>query len=518
MEIRLTKENAVCVFDALDSEIMQAAEHDFILPDYCPDIFRVLKCAVLPDITSSGINGGRPTFDLAVTIRVIYRSESGGICCVEHSENFTRSAELSGDAVSPFVRITPVVQSVGCRVVDKRRLEVRGSINCRMRVEAERSCELVSAAAGCGIQLRRQPTLYPAKRLTAAKRITVIEELELAEGKPSFGTILRCGVGISGGAESGAAGIGCVQTKLVQGKLVTKGEAAVQLLYLPKSTGGVQNPETMRFVIPFSQIIDIAGLDEDFDVTAEVEPSGCTITPKSENGLLECELILTVNIRAVKYKTAELVTDAYSTRCEINCEYAQGLAGAPGRKMRVGTAAKAVLGSPDGSVAQVYDVWSENVSVFSRFAESEEVGGLVYGKLTFCMLGRLADGTVCYSEREATFEQTVELTASELNGAQTAAAVTGCSYTLGDDGSVQAKAELAVTVTSAAAGSGRLITAITPDPERPKPGNGRCAVRICYSESGESLWDIAKKYSTEAAAIAEENPEGSRVLIIPMKN
>ena len=514
MEIRLTKEQAVCVYDALDCELTQAAEHDFILPDYCPDIFRVLKCTLLPDITSSGINGGRLTFDLGVTVRVIYRSEEGGICCVEHSETFTRSAELTGDANAPFVRITTAVQSVGCRVVDKRRIEVKGSVSCRAKVEAERSCELVSSAAGCGIQLRRQNMLYPAKRLTAAKRITVIEELELAEGKPPFGTMLRCGVSVSGGAEGGSQA-GGVSTRFLQGKLVTKGEAAVQMLYLPK--GGSGQPETMRFVIPFSQIIDIAGLDEGFDVTAEAEPSGCIVTPKPDSGLLECELVLTVNIRAVKYKSAELVTDAYSTRCELTCERAEGLLKAPGKNLPLNSSATAALGSPDGSVSQVYDVWCENISVFSRYGESEEDEGLVYGKLTFCMLGRLTDGTACYSEREATFEQAVHLTAEELDGAQTAAAVKGCSYTLGDDGTVRAKAEIGIVLTAKSPEGAALITSIVPDPERPKPRGGKCAVRICYSESGESLWDIAKKYSAEAEAISDENPEGSRVLIIPMK-
>lgn len=509
MELKLVKEQAVCVTEALDTEITQAAEHDFILPDYCPDIFRVLRCAVIPSVTSSGLAGGRLTFDLAVTIRVIYRSENGGICCVEHSGQFTRSADVPADAKAPFVRITPAVQSVNCRVVDKRRLEVRGNVVCRVRVEAEKLCELVSGASGGGIQLKKQPAVFPAKRLTAAKRITVIEELELAEGKPPFGSMLRCGVTVSGGEGSRE-----VQLKTVPGKLVTKGEAAVSLLYLPKEQG--RAPETMRFAIPFSQIIDIAGLGEEYDIRADIEPAGCTLSPK-EDGALECELILTVNICAVKYETAELVTDAYSTRFETVCERADGLVRAPGRRLGVGTTAKCSLGSPDGSVTQVYDVWSENLSLFSRYDEGRGCG-LVYGKITFCMLGRLADGCACYCEREAAFEQTVQLTPAELDGSQTAAQLPLCSYTLGDDGTVQAKAELDITLTTAAAESGGQITSIRLDEERPKKRSGRCAVKICYSETGDSLWDIAKKYSTEAAAIADENPAESRVKIIPIKN
>ena len=329
MELKLAKEQAVCVCDALDCEITQAAEHDFLLPDYCPDIFRVLKCSIVPAVTSSGMNGSRLTFDLDIAIRVLYRSENGGICCVEHSGQFTRSADVPGDVRAPFVRIDPAVQSVSCRVVDKRRLEVRGNVSCRVRVETEKLCEIVSGASGGGIQLRKQPTVYPAKRLTAAKRITVIEELELAEGKPPFGTMIRSGVTVSGGEGSRS-----VQLKVIPGKLVTKGEAAVQLLYLPKQQGSA--PEVMRFSIPFSQIIDIAGLEEDWEIYTSVTPAGCKLTPSSEERVLECELILTVNICAVKYESAELVTDAYSTRCEISCESTPGLVRAPGKRVGLG--------------------------------------------------------------------------------------------------------------------------------------------------------------------------------------
>ena len=165
----------------------------------------------------------------------------------------------------------------------------------------------------------------------------------------------------------------------------------------------------------------------------------------------------------------------------------------------------------------MYDVWSDGLDLFSRYDETKG-GGLVYGKLTFCMLGRLSDGTACYCEREAAFEQVVQLRPDELEGAQTSAQLPVCSYTLGDDGTVQAKAALDISLTTAAAESGRLIGSIKLDEEHPKKRAGKCAVKICYTETPGSLWDIAKKYSTEAAAISDENPADGRVTIIPMKN
>lgn len=516
MDFRLDREHAISAVRVLDTEVTQAAEHDFILPDYCPDIFRVLRCSVTPGITSTGINGSRLSFDLSVVIRVLYRSpDGGGIHCVEHTQEFTRTVDLPPDTISPAVDITPTVQHVNCRVVDKRRLDVRGSVSCRVTVEGEQSAEVLVGAYGGGIQLKKTQAVYPSRRLVSAKRITVIEELELAQGKPAFGSVLRSGVNVIKGEQ-----------KLIPGKLITKGEVQIAMLYLPKGTDDPV-PETMRFAIPFSQIIDIEGIEEDLDTDIRITAAKCVITPKSDNsGLLECELILLVNVTAIKYDSAELVTDAYSTRYECSCQRTPGMRMSPPKRVNHPCTVQCSLSCPEGDPVQVYDLWCEGVTSFIK-RDEENGGGLVYGKLSFCMLGRLADGSAVYAEKEATFEQAVNASqdcesVSWPENTEVSAQLCGCSYSLGEDGSVSAKAELELTALIYSDNAAGLIASVALDTESPKQCDKRCAVKICYTDSGESLWDIAKKYSTEAQALADENTpseeSGRRVLIIPMKN
>ena len=45
---------------------------DFSLPDYCPDMQRILKCVVKPDISSRSISGDRLTIDGNASIHIIY--------------------------------------------------------------------------------------------------------------------------------------------------------------------------------------------------------------------------------------------------------------------------------------------------------------------------------------------------------------------------------------------------------------------------------------------------------------
>lgn len=512
MDFKLNRENLTCSVPIMDAEVTQAAEHDFILPDYCPDIFRVLKCCIIPGVVSTGINGNRLTFDLSVIIRVLYRSDDGaGVHCIEQNLDFSKTVDLPADTVNPSVSVTPTVEYVNCRVVNQRRLDVRGSVICKVKVIGEKNCEVVSNAFGCGIQLKKTPVVFPAKRLTSAKRITVIEEMELAAGKPPFGSIVRCDACVRKGEQ-----------KIIPGKLITKGDAEINLLYIPKDSTD-KPPEFMKFSIPFSQIIDIDGIEDGYEAEVDIKAAKCLIVPKTdESGALECELVLLVNITAVRYDTCELVTDAYSTMYECECEKLSVSPSSSPQRLDASISVQSAVSCSDGEIAQVYDLWCENPSVSARY---DEVRGciMLYGKATFCMLGKLAEGMSAYAEKECAFEQALECGDDDpkLVTVNPEIAVNGCSYTL-SEGGVQAKAEISVKGSREKKNDTSLLGSISVMTDKPKECDKRCAVKICYTDTCQNLWDIAKKYSTSAEAILEENDiderDGRKVLIIPMKN
>lgn len=513
MDLKLDREKLVCSVVSSEEEISQTAEHDFLLPDYCPDVFRVLKCQMIPGIVSTGINGGKLTFELNVIIRVLYRSaDGGGIFSVEQSLDFSRTAELSSDVCDPVVRIIPSVQSVNCIVANQRRLTVRGNVVCKVKTETKKCFEAVCGAYGSGIQLKTAPVAFPAKRFVSAKRITVIEELELASGKPPFGSLLRSSASVRKGEQ-----------KIVMGKLITKGEADIDILYIPKDSDEAP-PEAMSFSIPFSQISDADGIDEECDVEAEIVPSKCSVMAKQgTDGELECELVLLVNVTAEKYKTCELATDAYSTMYETELETLPEIPGLFSKKISAPVFAETGLKFTDGEAGQIYDLWTEGVSGSVRYDEASGVHTL-YGKATFCMLGRLTDGSPAYAEKEVAFEQPVE--PDPDGGAYGCGAVRisadKTSYTICEDGSVKAGCTLEASVELDRSSGVPLLSGIRIDEDKPKKCKSRCAVKICYSRKEESLWDIAKKYSTSAQAISEETPvedaDGRRILIIPIRN
>ena len=68
MDLKLNREMLSMTRTILDASCEQAVEKDFLLPDYYPDIFRVLKCVIMPTVQSHSINGGKLSFDTKARI------------------------------------------------------------------------------------------------------------------------------------------------------------------------------------------------------------------------------------------------------------------------------------------------------------------------------------------------------------------------------------------------------------------------------------------------------------------
>ena len=74
-ELRLETQDISVCGTILDTAEELAIERDIVLPDYYPDVFRVLRCTAEPAVTSRSISGGRLSFEVSVTVRVSFCME-----------------------------------------------------------------------------------------------------------------------------------------------------------------------------------------------------------------------------------------------------------------------------------------------------------------------------------------------------------------------------------------------------------------------------------------------------------
>ncbi|MBR1384480.1 MAG: DUF3794 domain-containing protein [Ruminococcus sp.] len=505
-QLNVSKETLIQSFTALDTAFEQTVEKDLVLPDYCPDVFRILKCRIIPKIVSQSINGDKLTIETEAVIKVMYLNEnSGRINLIEQKLNYSKTLELGGEAAAPIISACAKTEHISCRVVNQRRVDIRGSFTVKVKVTAEQKKQFITGAQGAGIQLKKVRTVYPAKRLTAAKRVTVVEELELGGAKPPVGTVLRTD---------------CVITqqerKVISGKLIVKGEAAIDMLYIPADSNN-SGIETMRFGIPYSQVIDIEGVDESYMIDIDIKTSSCDLIPRTDDGTgLECELVMLVNCIALKYESCDAVTDAFSTKHNCTVHLGDSILGADEEKISLNKEVCGKLCCNDGEISGISSVWCEVHNVTVREGEEKSV---VSGSVLMSAIGMNSQEVSIYLENEVPFE--CETSSSNVSDVQVT--VRSCSYHLSDAECADVKAELLIETHCSNGDRISPLDEISID-ETGELSSSEYALKLFSAETGEKLWDIAKQCRTSVEAIIEENDltsdimEESGMLLIPIIN
>ena len=83
MDYMLNREALAAGEVLYDGSQEQPVDLDISLPDYCPDIQRILKCQVYPRITGRNIIGDRVELEGTYNVKVFYLDAGGTTlrCC-----------------------------------------------------------------------------------------------------------------------------------------------------------------------------------------------------------------------------------------------------------------------------------------------------------------------------------------------------------------------------------------------------------------------------------------------------
>ena len=83
--------NALSAIELLyDGRQEQSVDLDVTLPDYCPDIQKILKCQVYPRILDRSLSGDRLEIGGTYTVKILYAdAETGCVRCCESSAPFS---------------------------------------------------------------------------------------------------------------------------------------------------------------------------------------------------------------------------------------------------------------------------------------------------------------------------------------------------------------------------------------------------------------------------------------------
>ncbi len=492
MEYQLKRENCSVCETVFEGTKEQPIDLDLSLPDYCPDIERILKCRVCPSVTGRNISGDMLEVDGSALVSLYYLdSKKRAIRLCEHSVPFSCSFGLK-TAVDPTASVRLKTEYINCRAVSPRRVDIHGAFSVCVAVRSRTEQEYFSDIDGDDIEQKKQTIKISRLCASSQQQFSITEVLDIGQGKGFPESILRSELSVR--TES---------IKALTDKLMLNGEAVLRILYITDLESGAQ--DTMTFNIPFTQVLDAGGVDEKTINEVVLEVMNCDVSLKSEfdenSTLVNLDAKICASVTAYEDSEIEITTDAYSTEYELSLKTKQYQFSRLSERIDEDFSAAGEVSTGDNSISQIVDLWCDNVSSMVLI-ENEKIA--VKGKAVCSIFALDPDGTPFYIERPLDINYSPDMNISGGN-IRAEVKVSGLSFRITGDNSIEIKADIhlcgSVYDTVNVCG----ITSAEYSEDRPRGKDNAAALTLYYADEGESLWDIACAYCTSAEAVRLEN-------------
>ncbi len=202
----------------------QSAEHsvelNIAVPEYYPEIEKVLKCRATPRVASCGINGQILLVEGNISILLMYVTPKKELCSYEYILPFNHTFEFDGETTGCMPVCNVREEYINCRPTDVRVVELHGAIGINVKIIKKQSTDIVTDIDGGNVVMNRglAPATTP---IGMTEKCTMIEEeLELGNGQPSIRNILRYDAVVANS-----------ECKIISNKVVCKGDIKVFILY-----------------------------------------------------------------------------------------------------------------------------------------------------------------------------------------------------------------------------------------------------------------------------------------------
>ncbi len=511
MEYQMKKEKYPVCETVLEAASEQPVDLDFSLPDYCPDMERILKCRICPSVTSKNISGDRLDVDGTAVIRLYYLdSKKQAIRICEHTSPFSCSFNLkdSSQEFIPVVRLR--TEYLNCRALSPRRVDIHGAFSVCAVVYKKSWQEYCCHIDGDDIQQKKHQEQISSLCGIGQQQFSLSEVLDIGQGKGSPESILRSELNIH-----------LHDSRAVSDKLMLKGEAILRILYITDIETGTQ--DTMTFHIPISQVIDVQGITEQTENEIRVDVLSYDVSLKSEydesSTLITLDARLCATVCAYENKDIEIIDDVYSTAYELDVTQKQTGMTRLVCMAEEKIAAQSEVTITDGTITKIIDIWSDSVSSMSVYENNTLT---IKGKINCGIFALDGDGVPFYSERAAEFSVNPDVPDGLIDVKTHITLVPAIGFRITGSNSIEITADFVMNIAVFENRSCRAVTEVEAAEDNKRDKDKTAALTLYYADEGESLWSIARRYCTSVEAIRMENDlsedciKARGMLLIPM--
>ena len=509
MELELCKETYSC-YDALppvSEKHEQSAET--IVPDYCPDIGRIVESRGCLFLRSREVTEARISVSGTLRVTLLYIADgSGGLKSFEYTLPVEEMLDARVREGCGEVRLEGAVSALEVRALNPRKvltravLELTAAPYCASQLTV---CGEIGQCGENGIETLCQTQEVSLIRALRDKDFVFAEEIALSGAREPAAELL-----------SMSAQPRVTETRLIGSKLIVKGVVCTDVLYLSES--GTICRTTAE--LPFSQIIEggESGEDASAEVFLRLTGAECRLGAESGDGrTISVKLFLHAFAVLRECVNLRCICDLYSVSRELTAQMQTlALCGAPQFVVH------------EQPVREQIETGVEAASVLS--AEACFSGVELAAEGTQALLRCTAELHVLYLDEGGAplcVERRTEISAR-------AAIPQGCNAAVRDvsageisasavSGSIEVRFPAVFTIECTEQRRCSCLCALRSEP-RKESTEAMPSLILRAPAPGQRLWDLAKEYRTTVSDIlsanelsTETDAAAGEMLLIPRK-
>lgn len=471
------------------------ADYDVIVPDYRPDLLKILQVDANAVVQQFEVQNDRITVTGKVDYKILYIPDSAtGITGIITSAPFHHIEETSAARQDMLCHVQSDVEHVEFSMVNSRKIGIKTVIGLNIHLTDTQKISAVTAVEGDDMELKTRSFRTAHRVVDRTCTFSVSDTLAVPVGQPSIQSLIKSDVAIRG-----------KDVKIISNKVVTKGELVVCTLYSAENDA---MPVCTVHEIPFTEILDAEGIDETQNTHVAFALQSAEFKESTDaDGELRnilADIKLCVQINADEMTETEAVYDAYSTQSDLKlttaCVEIQEVQDAVSGESTV----KSVLSFPAElpPPVQVYNV------VAKPYVNSAAVQGgrvVVDGSIDAYVLylSDRQDNLLSTYQEEIPFRAELDCAAGDTEcNVKALCDITHVSYNLNASGEVETRVIVRTDATVSSTEHADIITEIEAVPLQ---NTDDSSIVLYYVQNNDSLWEIAKRYHTKIDKICGAN-------------
>lgn len=469
-------------------------EGDLNVPDIKPDILSLVSVNSEIFITNQIVTNGKVNIEGVMEVCVIYMSEdeNASFKSLNGTFNFVETFNINGANENSIIDVKVYKGPIECKVVNARRVNVKLPITLDVNVLNTSECNIAKDVVNeNGLELKKKTIDLNILQGCKSQDIEMQENVSLNEENKAIGEILCTSLKIVN-----------EDYKISYNKILAKADAVLKILYVADDEA--QSLETFEATIPVMGFIDYDGISDDMDIKLDYNIKSYFVKPiyqDLKSLSISVESNIAVRVCVYQKETIEIIDDIYSIQQNLNCTYEDI------------TVLKNVINQNDDIeisqgllIPELENIKILNISAEPNITTINVLDGKVAieGNINFEILNyNESRKTLENKKMELPFAQVIKVPEIQ-NGMNVEIDITVQSIDFAriDSSQIQIKLNTRISTSANKNESIRGITSIdTSDNEVDEIPS----IIIYYVKSGDTLWNIAKRYKTTVKDIMEYN-------------